>query len=184
MSEMNGIGWTDGKVVSVAEHDDLVMASWMAEMAVRTSGSNLDWGEDNDNTDYNLGLDPDDPPKPQAPADHNEIRESIAGADAMEAERLSLAALHERRRVNLDDLPAYASRVRRAMKAVADQAYDDSDHAMAAHAIGEIQRLDRALGYNPNEHANVENPSSSEYRDRDWQPREGSPIMSDLLGID
>jgi hypothetical protein len=38
MGELQCISIQDGKVVSVGEHDDLVMATWMADTAIRLSG--------------------------------------------------------------------------------------------------------------------------------------------------
>jgi hypothetical protein len=42
MGELQCISFQDGKVVSVGEHDDTVMACWMADTAIRLSGG-LAW---------------------------------------------------------------------------------------------------------------------------------------------
>ena len=43
IGEMSAMGWIDGKVVSVAEHDDTVMACWMTDAAVRMGGVRMEF---------------------------------------------------------------------------------------------------------------------------------------------
>jgi len=38
IGEMGALTWQDGRVVSVGDHDDLVMAAWMADAAARSGG--------------------------------------------------------------------------------------------------------------------------------------------------
>lgn len=45
MGEFTAIGWQDGKVVSVGDHDDNVMATWMADTAVRAGGFQFTFGD-------------------------------------------------------------------------------------------------------------------------------------------
>lgn len=46
MGELQGMSWQDGKVVTVGNHDDLVMACWMADAAVRMGGFNFSFGSE------------------------------------------------------------------------------------------------------------------------------------------
>jgi hypothetical protein len=45
MGEMMAMSWQDGKVISVGDHDDCVMAMWMADSAVRLGGFRFSFGE-------------------------------------------------------------------------------------------------------------------------------------------
>lgn len=45
MGEMQAMSWQNGKVVSVGEHDDFVMAMWMCDTAVRAGGFQFSFGD-------------------------------------------------------------------------------------------------------------------------------------------
>lgn len=68
-SEMQAMSFIDGKVQSVGEHDDTVMACWIAEQALRRGGFSASFGDDTvtqTNTAPNLpqaaeGVDPGNP---------------------------------------------------------------------------------------------------------------------------
>lgn len=46
MGEFQAMSWQDGNVVSVGEHDDHVMATWMADTAARLGGFRFSFGEE------------------------------------------------------------------------------------------------------------------------------------------
>lgn len=48
MGEFQSIGWENGKIVSVGEHDDFVMATWMADTAARSGGFKFCFGDEKD----------------------------------------------------------------------------------------------------------------------------------------
>lgn len=48
MGELQAMSWQDGKVVSVGTHDDMAMATWMADTAVRMGGFNFSFGDEVD----------------------------------------------------------------------------------------------------------------------------------------
>jgi hypothetical protein len=43
---MRNITFQEGKVVSVGTHDDLAMACWICDQAIRAGGFSFDFGED------------------------------------------------------------------------------------------------------------------------------------------
>jgi hypothetical protein len=45
MGEFTAIGWQDGKVISVGDHDDQVMATWMADKAAEAGGFTFTFGD-------------------------------------------------------------------------------------------------------------------------------------------
>jgi hypothetical protein len=46
ISEMKSFTWADGKLQGVGSHDDMVMACWIADQAIRQSGFSFSTGED------------------------------------------------------------------------------------------------------------------------------------------
>jgi hypothetical protein len=48
VEEMRSFTWVDGKLQSVAAHDDTVMACWICDQAIRHGGFSFDFGEDVD----------------------------------------------------------------------------------------------------------------------------------------
>lgn len=48
MGEFQSIGWENGKIVSVGEYDDFVMATWMADTAARSGGFKFCFGDEKD----------------------------------------------------------------------------------------------------------------------------------------
>ena len=128
IGEMGSVGWHDGKVVSVGKHDDLLMAGWMSEMAVRLYGAHTSWLEDAGAASSALG------------------DNAVVSASALDAERDALAALEEGRRVEVDR-DSYFSRVRSAMRKFTEDAYDAEDFAASARGTSELQRLDATHGF-------------------------------------
>jgi hypothetical protein len=51
IGEMQCISYQDGKVVSVGEHDDSVMACWMADCGIRLGGASFSFGDDRETTE-------------------------------------------------------------------------------------------------------------------------------------
>lgn len=173
MGEMSAIGWIDGKVQSVGEHDDTVMACWMCDTAVRMGG----YG------DYTFGEDkPEDELPEGAPAPPGSNGEDIVDADYLEAERKALAACEQRSQITVER-NAYLARVRGSMRAYAEQLMAKDNHDHARHVLEEMQRLDvvyKFHAYDP-QFADVVKPRGSEYRDQDsWKPREAAPSIEDL----
>jgi hypothetical protein len=51
MGELQAMSWQDGKLVSAGEHDDCVMAMWMADSAAKYGGFKFSFGDDDDLAD-------------------------------------------------------------------------------------------------------------------------------------
>jgi hypothetical protein len=66
IGEMNAMSFQNGQVISVGEHDDTVMASWICDSAVRLGGFRFSFGEDQTDQVKPTNLLP--PPGQEAPA--------------------------------------------------------------------------------------------------------------------
>jgi Intein splicing domain/LAGLIDADG-like domain len=166
IGEMGQIGWIDGKVQTAGEHDDVVMACWMASTAVDMGGANFFefTGEAAKPAAAPL-LGAPAPPKAEA-------------HDYVAQERLALAACQRGARVVIER-ESYLIRVRSAMRRYADNSVQAGEHKRAANALQEIRRLDTLFDVRA---ADLDNPESSQYIDS-WKPDESAPTADDL-GID
>lgn len=52
IGEMRSFTWADGKLQSVGGHDDMVMACWICDQAIRQGAFGYSFGEDEDETNY------------------------------------------------------------------------------------------------------------------------------------
>lgn len=167
IKEMGCIGWIDGKVQTVAGHDDTVMACWMCDTAVRMGGVDLSY------------IDHEDEQSKDVLASPVVSTKEMPEHDFLVAERRALAAVQQGRRVVDVTADAYESRVRAAIKAYASDSYDQDEYARAARALQEIKRLDAAFGVRSADFP-VGNEGSDGYVESDDSQGEGAPSFEDL----
>lgn len=169
MGEMGAIGWIDGKVQSVAEHDDMVMAMWMCNTAV-TMGANarLDMIETGPEQRKALLA---------APKAEDIVGEPV---DATEVEaRKALAAVNEGKQVTVDK-DFYIMGVRDEMQRYAGQCVDWGDQTRAIATLEHIKRLDRLHGVRAGD-VHLASAHRGRYgHGTDQRPGEGSPTAEDL----
>jgi hypothetical protein len=167
MGEMSAMGWIDGKVQSVSEHDDLVMACWMCESAVTMGGSaRLDFADTPQEKVKDVLAAPTPAQMGVAQPEH----------DILVAERTALAAVQERKRV-VCPTDAYHNRVRQALREYVRDSLDQGEEARAVHGLNEIKRLDRVHGFRSYDEERLDTKTSAQYG---WSPNEGSPTADDL----
>jgi intein/homing endonuclease len=167
IGEMGAIGWIDGKVQTVGEHDDMPMACWMCDTAIRMGGGTFDWLEGSMQ----------DKSKDLMAAPKVVDQEAIS-ADYLEAERHCLAACQERRPIDCTP-DAYMARVRSAMQNYSEQLIDADQMAGATHVLQEIKRLDAKFRFRSYAaHQTVAQKGNGEYRE--WAPDEKAPTIDDL----
>jgi hypothetical protein len=174
IGEMGAMGWFNGKVQSVAQHDDTVMAVWMCHAAIELGGR----------VDMNF-LDGDKQiPKPTlgAPVVSEPVQLDAA---TLESERVALACIQEGRPIEGLSPDSYLARVRPALRRYAEQSIDGGQHQRGAHALGELQRLDAVFHYRPFDEASREiaQQRASSYSDA-WQAAEGAPRGDDFVDDD
>jgi hypothetical protein len=169
IGEMSAMGWINGKVQSVGEHDDLPMACWMADTAVRMGSASLDFLDG-----------PDISPVRSLAASPKVSDPLVMDAPSLEAERSALAAVQDGRPVEVGR-DAYFSRVREAMHDYAGQMVDAGEEVRAAHTLQEIGRLDSLYGFRSYEQ-DVAKPNGGAYRPS-WQPQERAPSPDDFEPI-
>lgn len=134
IGEMSAMGWIDGKVMSVAEHDDSVMACWMADAAVRMGGVSFGFLEDEK---------PMRQPVLAAPEPSKLIRQDFMG-ELVAQERRALASIQEGQRVECS-VDAYFHGVRNSIQEYTHQQIECGNMKRAAFAAAELRRLDAML---------------------------------------
>jgi hypothetical protein len=175
IGEMGAVGWIDGKVQSVGEHDDLVMACWMCDSAVQLGNPMLDMIEVNAQTAKDILA----APIPQ-PAD----------GELVSAERQALAAVQEGRIPNVPR-DAYFANVRQALHQYAGMSVDHNDMARATTALNTIKQLDAQFGFRAYDapHQSVARTERGRYvppsgdnggKQPSWRPKEGAPSPDDF----
>jgi hypothetical protein len=169
IGEMGAMGWINGKVQSVAEHDDLVLACWMADTAIRMGGTRMGF------------LDDAAQPSVKELLASPKVTDAVAiETDFLEAERHSLAAVQEGRPIEIISPEAYLARVRSALQDYAARSIDQGDHGRGIAALEEVKRLDSKFGFRSYD-ANVVKRDSAEYRaSNSWKPKESAPTAEDL----
>ena len=172
IGEMGAMGWIDGKVQSVGQHDDLVMACWMADTAIRMGGTRFGFleGDMKQKTPELLA----------APVVTDEVAIEV---DYLEAERHALAAVQEGRPIDMLTADSYMGRVRSMLRDYAERSFDHGDNDRAVRALEEIKRLDALFKFRSYDAGfkNVVKGDSAEYRAADsWKPNESAPNADDL----
>lgn len=170
MGEMQAIGFIDGKVQSVGEHDDTVMACWMCDTAVRMGGyGDYSFGEDDQRVKGNGA----------SQVQVEPLDESVIAAEYLEDERHALSACQEQRSVECSRR-SYLARVRSSMRAYAEQLVDSGRAQLAVHVLQELSRLDGFFEFRSYdaEFSDVVKRQPAEYRE--WAPAESSPTSEDL----
>lgn len=170
MGEMSAMGWIDGKVSSVAEHDDSVMACWMADTAVRMGSASFGWLEDAPEARKPILSAP-------RPAEMGIPQEGL-----LDAERRALAAVQQGQHVDCT-ADQYAMRVRNALQSYAGEMVDSGQNVRAVVALEEVRRLDKLLRHDLGGSRLLDNADSASYGQpslAEWKPSEGSPTPQDL----
>ena len=147
IGEMNAIGWINGKVQSVAEHDDSVMACWMAEMAARIGDTKFGWLEE----------------AQQAPAQILHAphpTDVLDRQDIVQEERKALAAVQQQQPIDCTS-DHYFLVIRKSLQAYATAAIESGQQARGVFALGELRRLDTLFRVGDHMHLLVENERSS-----------------------
>ena len=146
IGEMGSMGWIDGKVQSVGEHDDLVMACWMAHSAADRGGAQMVMMGGADVLEPELAAAPRvSAPELVAATAEPDLAGAARQVDVMEARRLAISAVQSGRPV--DCLAEhYRGHVRGALQEYAGQCVDGGDHARAVIALNEVKRLDARHG--------------------------------------
>jgi hypothetical protein len=135
IGEMGAIGWIDGKVQSVGEHDDMPMACWMTNTAV-TMGSRavldmIEVGEEERKAVL------------AAPTAKEIIGEGVAETE--QTARKAVAEAAKGQRVDVERDP-YIMGVRDAMHQFVGHCMDNYDQERATKVLTEIRRLDSLHG--------------------------------------
>jgi len=174
IGEMGAIGWIDGKVQSVGEHDDTVMACWMCNTAV-TMGANarLDMIESGPKEKKALL---------SAPT-AEELAPSVAAAAEMApqevAARKAMADINEGRQVDVTR-EVYLLGVRDELHRYAGQCVDWGDQARAIATLEQIKRLDRIHKVRAGDVHLAPRVGERYGDDTKWKPREHAPTTEDL----
>lgn len=170
IGEMGAIGWIDGKVQSVGEHDDTVMACWMCNTAV-TLGAHA-----------KLDMIETGPEEKKAILAAPKAEDLMGEEPAVQLEqdtRKALAAVHKGQKVEVDR-DTYIMGTRDALQHYAGQCVDWGDHTRAAVVLQEIKRLDAAHGVRAGD-VHLASTEHGRYGDgADWKPREHAPTAEDL----
>ncbi len=158
IGEMSCMGWIDGKVQSVGKHDDFVMACWMCDTAATDAGgASLDM----------------DARELVSPAEKPVISDTTnVEVDLLEAERLAMTAIEERKPVQISR-NAYLARVRSALRTAAERLVDEGSHQAGARILGELSRLDsihKFKAHDP-EFQDVVKRNGEAYRPDEHSPR-------------
>jgi hypothetical protein len=139
IGEMGAIGWINGKVQSIGDHDDIAMAAWMTETAVQMGGARLDLAED---------------PQPglTLPAEGaaSEVRPSLSDPDKLEngkavrADQTVLACLQQGQPIpdSIVERDEYVRKIRRIVKQYAEERVNYGEFSRAKIALQEMSRLD------------------------------------------
>lgn len=141
IGEMNAIGWIDGKVQSIGEHDDTVMSAWMTDAAIRLGNPRLDFIE----TD----IQDRQPDILAAP-----VPESAKNGDYTQAEKMALASVNNGKRVECTR-DQYLARVRASLQSHVESCMDYGDSQRAVLALEEVKRLDRKFGFRSYDARNI-----------------------------
>jgi len=175
IGEMGMMGWVDGKVRSVGEHDDTVMACWMTVAAAEHSGSGSLGFADSLSPKAPiltapLGADAGDPgaapvPRPNNPATALEMTGVFTALD----QGLSVEISRE----------SYLAGVRDTMQTYAGELVDSGSSARAVVVLQEIKRLDTIHGWTLAQH-NLAGDNGDEYRAEQRRPLQGAPTASDM----
>ncbi len=134
IGEMGAMGWIDGKVVSVGEHDDLTLACWIADAAARMGGAKFGFLEDA----------PGQPAPVTAAPSPSKILKPGFLEDLVVHERRVLAAIQEGQQAECSP-DAYFHGVRTALVTYVHDAIECGNMKRAAHGAAELQRLDAQL---------------------------------------
>ena len=191
IGEMQAMSWQNGKVVSVGQHDDTVMAMWMADTAAKLGNIRLDWVE----PEQRVGP----PPSVLAAPPAQVVAEGYkAIQEAGQAERAALASVQNGLPVEVS-ADNYFTNVRESLNNYAAAAVQMGENTRAARAVAEVSRLDAMFraereraGSGPGNGNGSGNGNSAVllapsdlggYRANDREPPEGAPTPHDL-GID
>ena len=134
IGEMGSIGWINGKVESIAEHDDTVMAAWMADSAVTLGNPKLDFIETVDQPPVDV----------LAATIPNELK--TENLDFQQASVAALAAVSNSIPVDCTK-DQYLMSVRGALHKYAEDCIDSFNEPLAIRALNEIKRLDNKFGF-------------------------------------
>jgi len=170
IGEMGAIGWIDGKVQSVGEHDDTVMACWMCNTAVTMgAAAKLDMIETGPEERRAILA----APKPEELMGEDEV-------NTLEQDtRKALAAVHSGKKTSLDR-DTYIMGGRDALQHYAGQCVDWGDETRAVVVLEEIKRLDRLHGVRAGD-VHLASAERGRYvQGADWAPQEHAPTAEDL----
>jgi hypothetical protein len=162
IGEMSALGWINGKVQSVAEHDDSAMACWMADTAARLGGSRFGWLEDVPQVQKSVMAAP-------------RAEDIVPGLkdDLGEVERKALAAVQRGQPVECT-ADQYFMRIRSVLQSYAGQMVDSGQNVYAVVALEQVRRLDTV--FRTGDHLrNLDTAESSGYGPPSSEPREGAP---------
>lgn len=180
IGEMGMMGWVNGKVRSVGEHDDTVMASWICSSAAsRGSGGSA--------FDNLLG----DTETVEAGRTFKVARGANASPHPPAPEAPSVGVLAELRARIVSELgaqvpvevdrAAYEAGIRDELQRYAGHLIDNGNELQAVHVLQEVQRLDTVHAYSGREaRGDVASAKGAGYGAPSWRPAEGSPRVSDL----
>lgn len=173
IGEMGAIGWIDGKVQSVGEHDDMVMACWMANTAVTMSASQkIDMITVGDEEKKAILA------APMAA----EFGAAEAQSPVEQQTRKALAALYQGHSVEVDR-EAYVMGVRDELHRYVGDCLDGGAQARAVITLQEIKRLDGLHGVRAGDVHLARSKTGGYGGPSSWKPREYAPSIDDLGGF-
>jgi hypothetical protein len=135
MGEMSSIGWIDGKVQSVGDHDDSVMACWICNCAIVDGNPTMDFIDAGE----------------RSLAESNVLAAPVPAEGLSEyakAERMALAKVSNGHAVDCDR-DQYLARVRSSLHQFAGECVDGGNQHRAVTVLEEIKRLDKKFNFRP-----------------------------------
>ena len=175
IGEMGMMGWVDGKVQSVGEHDDTVMSCWMCTSACEISAGGLLGFADDQVAKRPVMAAPTTPEDEDAPT-MADVKKPVTAVPPLEIN----AVFQQLENSQPVEVPgeSYTGGIREAMHRYAAELVDAGSQVEAVKVLQEIKRLDRVHQFRP---GNIATPPAGAYRGPgDWRPDEGAPTSADM----